>query len=573
MLRLMLWQRVQAYRNSLVRGSWRRRMGWLAGLILGGVFIFFVFTASLAVFRLLLFAKPEAVPGVVAGGFTLLLSFALFWGMGTALSDLYLSSDLELLLTAPIKRRDIFWLKLVSEMWQTGAAALISIAILVAYGVAAGVQWSYYLVAAVVWLLVLASVVAAAMILVMLLMRLMPARRAREIYSFLYVISFAAMWIGWMYLSGRGRVSEHLTQLTPQVMAMSSQLAVPPASWAGGLMLAWAHGEWGQVALHGLRLLLVVAAVIGLAFLLFQRSFHHDWAAMHEVAVRERRKADAGQNGTSHAPRALGGRLASWLPWPVRDLAAKDWIIFPRDLRQLSRLIMPLIISLFYVYQFGFASPVAKLMPGVRFWSISLILPVVPLFLALALAAPAIGKEGPNFELLRVAPVSPAALLWSKFWMAALPTTLVAMAVTGVVAEVLKVTTLEGLVVIGLAVVLSLAMTGIAIAFGAITPNFGTSDYRRSAGPLASYGTLLGGGLVWLVLMATVALGALQLPANARIAVMVQHWVRRGPVFLRLLGSPWSLVAILVVDMMVFAGLVILWQLAQHRISAWQPAE
>lgn len=572
MLRLLLWQRIVVWRNELLHQSWRKRITGLLGLLMGGAFIGLVFVTGIGLFDILLRREPALVPGLITGGFTLLSTVALFWGIGSVLTDLYLTSDVELLLAAPVPQGAIFGLKLIVAMWESAVPALIPVTTLLAYGVAAHARLSYYLGVAIVLVLLLAALAAFSMVLVMLLMRVMPPTRAREIYSLAYVIFFAAIWVGWMMLSRRGaHLAQAAAQFGAQFASTGSQLALPPASWAGAMMLAWTRGDWGTVAGNGILVAIASTLVVGLAYWLFDRSFHHDWATMQEVAGRARR---ARPNGAAlHPPLAPGQRLAAWLPWPAHVLAAKDWITLPRDLRQLSRLVMPLVVSLFYVYQFGFATPDLPSVPGAHFWLLLMILPIVPLFSALALGTPSIGKEGGNFELLRVVPLSPSALLWGKVWTAAVPTALIGGLVTAVVAALLHFTSSQTASLLLLACMLSAVMCMIAVALGALTPNFGAADLRRAVGPLASYGTMFGSALVWGVTLATVGVVAVRLPANQPLTLDLARFLADSQAADLLLFSPWPFLAVMVLDGLVVAGLALLWLLATRHVAAWQPAE
>ena len=203
-LRLLLWQTAVVQRNGLLRGSWRKRIGWLAGVVLGILLAYVVFVAGVALFGWLLVFQPGTSEGLITGVFALLSAFALFWGIGSVLSELYMASDLELLLAAPIPASDIFWLKLLTAMWQNVVPALIPVTVLVAYGVAAGAGIAYFVATALVFMVMLAILAGAGMAVVILLIRVVPARRAREVYSLLYVIFFAVGWLGWMFISRGG---------------------------------------------------------------------------------------------------------------------------------------------------------------------------------------------------------------------------------------------------------------------------------------------------------------------------------------------------------------------------------
>jgi hypothetical protein len=486
-----------------------------------------------------------------------------------------MASDLELLLAAPIPASDIFWLKLLTAMWQNVVPALIPVTVLLAYGVAAGAGIGYFVATALVLLVMLAILAGASLVAVMLLMRVVPARRAREVYSLLYVIFFAAGWLGWMFISragtSRAGTAGQIMRFGPQVVTASSHLAFPPASWAGSMMLSVARHDWGPATYNALLLGLLAAALVGLAAWLFERSFHRDWAMMHEVAAQAHEKTPTAE-GATRRPISLGQRLAVWLPWPARELAGKDWLILPRDLRQLGRLIMPLVVSLFYVYEFGIASPIPRSLPGLGFWVELAISPLVPIFFALALGAPAIGKEGSNYELLRVAPVPAGAMLWGKMMMSAVPTFLMAAVVTLGVAPLLHVAPGQVAVLLVIVCVLSAAISAIAVAFGALVPNFHSIDYRRAAGPLAAYGTMLGGAVAGAAAVGTVAVIAFHLPGNQALLAGLSRG-RAGSNLAGLLGSPWLLLAMLAIDGLALGGLLALWRLATARIEAWQPGE
>ena len=569
MLRLLLWQKASVRRNELFRGSWRQRIGRLLGLLFGAVFIYFVYVISKALFAWLDLHMPGAAPALIATSFSGLAAFALFWGVGGVMTDLYLATDLELLMAMPVPRGAIFWLKLFEAMWRSVVPALIAVTTLGAYGVAAGVDWTYYVALVLVLFLLLTLLAAASMILVMLLMRLVPARRAREVYSLVYVVFFAAAWLGWMLLSNsHTNPVAYVVRLGPKMVEIGRDLAWSPATWAGKMMVAWAQGgAWNEVLANAVPLLALGVALVALAYLVFERSFYRGWSTMLEVAPRRR------TDGRRQQAPTLVATLSGWLPSPAAELAFKDWTVLPRDLRQLSGMIMPLVVSLFYIYQFGFASREMAGVPGAGFWLSLAISPLVPLFMVLFLGTPAIGKEGENFELLRTVPVPASGILWGKFWMAVLPTLLIAAVVDLAVALLLGVSRGQVLLLAVLLVLTTSGMTLAAVAFGALAPNFRASDYRRSAGPLATYGTMLAGGAIWVALLLSMAAIALLAPENAAIAMTLQRVFSARSFWGTLFGSPLVLLPAALVDALVIGGFRILWRAAVRRIEAWQPSE
>jgi hypothetical protein len=116
-------------------------------------------------------------------------------------------------------------------------------------------------------------------------------------------------------------------------------------------------------------------------------------------------------------------------------------------------------------------------------------------------------------------------------------------------------------------------MSLIAVALGALTPNFHATDLRRSVGPLAAYGTMFGSAAIWAVTVATVAVIALRLPANQGLVLNLVRGLDSPALADLFLVSPWPLLAIALVDVLAGAGLALLSMLATRRIAAWQPVE
>ena len=140
------------------------------------------------------------------------------------------------------------------------------------------------------------------------------------------------------------------------------------------------------------------------------------------------------------------------LPMPIRAIVIKDWITLPRDIRQLSGLVFPILMAFVYIYMTA-SGDTAKQIPGAASWMALAIVPLLPYFLTLYYTVGTIGIEGKNFALLRVAPLSGSRLLWGKFWASLGPTLLIGEIAALVVAILVKATPLQ-IVLAALAMVL-----------------------------------------------------------------------------------------------------------------------
>jgi ABC-2 type transport system permease protein len=567
MLKLLLQQRFWVWRNSLLRGSRRKQTGYLAFLVFSGFLIVNLYRASKAAFELM---SGLGAPSVLllTTVFSGVLVFVLLWGLGTILVRLYLTSDLELLLVSPISRRTVFTLKLLEGVESVFVPASMVATILVAYGQALRVGWGYYPLALAALMAVLLLLTSLSMLVVMLIVRWLPAQRARELWTFLWVLCFGAVWFGWMILSsGNNDPLQRVGGWATVGATFGRKLGWTPAAWAGNVLAAFVGGAWGSLALNAGLLLGCTAAVLALTYAVYERSFYRGWTVMQEVPLRrpgkEKRRAEK-------ARRRRGIGLLRWLPWPAGVIVYKDWTVLPRDLRWLSGLVMPLLLAGFYVYNFGFRWQAARGQPEIAFWLAVAITPLVPCFSVSAMATTSIPAEGRNFELLRAAPISARGVLWGKFWMS-FPLILVLGEVIGLlIALLMGVPAGQLLLLMGFNALLIALFVAWSVAAGMLTPDFEAEHPRRAAGTGGTYATMLGCLLIWLAAVCTLALVVLNLGGGGELLRVGRQALMARVSWGWLLG-PVGLPVILALDVLLVGGVAWLWRFAAQRIEAWQP--
>src|SRR5207245_6989570 len=109
---------------------------------------------------------------------------------------------------------------------------------------------------------------------------------------------------------------------------------------------------------------------------------------------------------------------------------------------------------------------------------------------------PAVSLEGRHMWLLRSSPLDLRALLWSKYWVGTIPLLVLALLLTGITNVLLQVRPF--MMVVGIVTIcgLTFAISAMALAFGALYPQFVTENAAQIP---TSFG-----GLVFM--MATIAL-------------------------------------------------------------------
>jgi len=193
-----------------------------------------------------------------------------------------------------------------------------------------------------------------------------------------------------------------------------------------------------------------------------------------------------------------------------RELVLKELRLFFRDTTQWSQLILLAVLVIVYVFNIRYLP--------LRGEGITLFLVNVIPFLNLALAGfvlasiaarflfPGVSLEGRTLWLLRSSPISMRDLLWAKFWVGTLPLLVLALAIVTITDILLQVSEFMFAVSMGTIVLMTFALSGLAVGFGTLFPQFETENAAQIP---TSFGGLL-------YMMASVALIAGVIVLEAR---------------------------------------------------------
>jgi len=453
----------------------------------------------------------QAVPVLI---FMALFLGILFSSFGVLLQALYLSGDMDFLLTSPVPIRAVFITKLLQAVLPNfGLIALFGLPVLYGLGLAQGYNLLYY---PLVLLTMIALTLAAAglsALLVMLVARLFPPRRVAEVLGFLTALITIVCSQSGNFYNTMGRDVNITGSQVNGIFDTLMRLNTPwlPLNWPGRGLVALGSGDW----LSGLLLVGLTLGLSALAFMFAlstaERWYYTGWAGMQVVASRKK----AGRNGharsrveartpglLSASPAAsLLGRL---LPAPVRAVIRKDFLLMRRDLRNLSQLVTPLIFGVLYTVMFlrpghpmfppepdmpAFLVSISNVITTYGNVGMSLF---VGWMLIARLSGMAFSSEGKNYWMLKSSPVRAGYLLTAKFLVAYLPTLALGLIFLLGVSVVQKIP-LDGILYSLLAVVMCLAgMNGILLAFGVAGARFDWTDPRRmNAGATGCLGQFL----------------------------------------------------------------------------------
>jgi len=440
-------------------------------------------------------------------GLITLASGVTFSATTAAISTLYLSDDLNFLLTQPIRTTRVFALK-VTETFLNAALVPVFLTVPLLLTVAAYFQapvWAYpvMILAA---LLVFAAPVGLGALLAVLLMRVAPVGRVREVSTALGVLISAGLVYAIRAL--RPEVLVQKLQDPTKVEALLRDFAGPsspllPPSWA-------AQGIWqaaqGQLAAPLLPLLLLTVTLLLGATLLAAKAYQDGWA----------RALDSSTPKLDPRPRRAGfsERLLTRLG-PGGALAAKDLRVTLRDPTQWSQLLVVVALAGVYLVSVRAVPIPVPQFRGILGYIQLAFQGFIIAGIAVRLAFPAVSTEARGYWLLRTAPIQPRQIVLSKF-LGVLPVTLTVGLVMGV-ASALSMNLGPTLLLLSVLVSVSnaLVITALGVGLGAAAPKFDADNPAEigvSPGGLAFMGLSLAYSVLCLLLLARPAAGSVLRP-------------------------------------------------------------
>jgi len=509
--------------NNLRRASLRRKIGSLVLALFILAAMAGIFAASLGILSLV--RSPQAArffqPELLLANLPIWVLTAAFLGLiltsfGVLLQSLYLTGDMEFLLSKPVSIRAVFVAKLIQAILPDfGFVCLFTLPVLFGLGISGHFSVIYYPLVLLVLMALALSVAALSSLLVMAVVRVVPARRVAELLGFIGALAS-------FICAQSGQVANSLSfsrgQLSGAVSSLSG-LSAPwsPLTWAGQGLMQVAQGQWaGGFA----RIALFLALTLGVfyfALVTAERLYYTGWSRVQVGTHRKHPRRAAGRLAPGRTPgvyflRAVTARI----PAPVRGLVAKDFRVLPRDLRNMSQVITPLLFGIIYAFtlartggRMGSSPPPGDFLYVIN--RVSVYANVgISLFVSWALlsrlALMSFSQEGRHYWILKAAPVSPVQLLAAKFLVAYLPPIVVGSAFLVIISIVQRAdlgTVAYGLVMIAFSIA---GAVGVNLAFGVAGTDLKWQNPRRML--RTTFGCLSSlVGTVYMFLVAAVFFG------------------------------------------------------------------
>jgi ABC-2 type transport system permease protein len=340
-------------------------------------------------------------------------------------------------------------------------------------------------------------------LLVMLVVRVVPARRAAEILGFLgATLGLVCGQLGNLFNVYGNDADISGTQANSLVTFITqANTSWFPLNWAGQGLVALGQGNWGLGLLLVTLTLGLCAGSFLFALATAERWYYTGWAGM-QVVTRKKKPLRAARPAAARM--AAASPIRRLLPSPLWAILWKDYLVYKRDLRHMSQLISPLILGVIYtlmIFRTGGKAPVGQgEAPSWFMDSLSFLMAYSSVGMSLfvgwvslsRLAGMAFSSEGKNYWILKSSPLRTVHLLVAKFLVAYLPAFTLGSIFLVAIAVVQKMPPGSFLYSILTMSFCLAGMNGILLGFGTAGAKFDWDDPRKmNAGNMGCLGQVI----------------------------------------------------------------------------------
>lgn len=474
-----------------------------------------------------------------------IFAMLIFSSMIAGVSNLYLSSDNEIIVAAPVRISELFRMRLFTTFINTSWMMLIfTVPVFTAFGVVfdAGPLYLPLLLCTIPATALTAC--GSAVLFVIMLVYLFPARRTKDIIVYLTICFGIFLYLIFRLMRPEDLVNpEKYGQFIEYMSAISNPAGFwLPASWTSDMLASYLLDRQVDFLLLGLIALTPVILVFFGEFLM-ERFFMPGFSKSQESFGGNHRFKEPGQS-------------KSRLFWIFR----KERISFLRDSKEWSQFFMIGALVVVYLYNF-------KVLPLERTFGSTYVANLISFgniglsgFLAAALAArfvyPSIGSEGGAFYLIRTSPVGEARFFLYKYLFYVIPFTLLIIVLIGVSNHFLQVEGPIWWVSFFSAVVICWTVVAMALGFGAMFADYHAENKEASMGPGAILYFFCAIAYMLVIIFAGIS------PSYR----LLRSWLRQGglPLSDALLISAWVLTVLAL-------SVCISWLVCKRGIAALKP--
>ena len=520
MFKLLISPKFVGFRNGLKRprSNIKIKIVTLIGAgILFWLVLFFLFYRVLSYF-----SSQEIIGDILARhllAMVLLIFFSLliFSHIITALSNLYLSQDLELCHSLPATLTEIFlsrcFFTVIDSSWML---LVFGLPVMMAYGFVYHAGPDYYLSLIYVSFPLIIIAASLGIMVIMVLVRFFPAQRTRDIIMFLSVILIVILYLLFRFLRPERLVNPDTFVSIAQYLSALKAPDSPylPSHWATDLLWTRLTRYTESQILNHLLLWSTAFAMVVIDIWMAGLIYFSGFSKAQEAKRRSRTGRRILEKMVSVITRPLGPDTTS--------LIAKDVRTFFRDNSQWSQLLLLGALVVVYLYNFSVLplerSPIKSiyLQNALSFLNIGLAGFVISA-LSVRFIFPAVSSEGRAFWIILSSPLSLRRFLWSKYFAYLIPMLILAEMLIIYTNYLLRVTPFMMALSTVTIFFLVFGIVALGVGLGAVYPNFRHENIAQVATGF--------GGLVYMIISSVFIALIIMLEAGPVYTILSAHFM------------------------------------------------
>ncbi len=400
-------------------------------------------------------------------------SLLIFSNVISALSNLYLSKDLELIHASPVMAEEVFLSRAVQTVTDSSwMLAVFGLPVFMAYAYVYRPGPLYYITLAHLSLTLVIVAAGIGILVTMVLVHIFPAQRARDFVALLGVVMGIGIYLLFRFMKPEKLVNPDTFFTVAQYLNALNAPRSPylPTQWVADSLWICLKGEGSRGFFHEALLSWSTAgAVIVINVWTAGRLYFEGFSKSQEAKKR--------RYGGGMLLEGLA-KASTWiLGSDTGAIAAKEIRLFFRDNTQWSQLLLLGALAAVYLYNFS-VLPLDMSPVRVDFFQNQLC------FLNLALAGlvlsavsarfvfPAVSSEGEAYWIIKSSPLKVRRFLWAKFLIYVIPLLLLGEILVIATNRLMEAVPLMEALTTSTMVFMVMGITAMGIGLGAIYPDF-----------------------------------------------------------------------------------------------------
>ena len=393
----------------------------------------------------------------------------------TALSNFFLSKDLDLIHETPVPRLTLFSARYLESLFDASwMVILMALPIFLCYGIIFQAPVGFYISLPLVILPFIFLAGSLGISITLLLTAFLPVRRTRDLLVILSILMVTMLFMIFRLMRPEQLVNpDQLSTLVEYLGGLTAQESpYLPSSWTKEAFWSFLKGDYFTALLPLLVLWSSAWFVFTTNLLLAGQYYFSSYS-----------RAQEGHYKGIQVQNRWDGRLWQSLPFSpgMTGMILKDVKAFYRDKTQWSQLFILIVLIVIYVYNFSVLPlhksplPTLYLKNFIAFLNLGLA-GFVLASVAVRFVFPAVSAEGQAFWMIRSSPISLKKFLWYKFIFYFIPLMILSEVLIYFTNRQLQVSSnmqwISSLTMISL----DFGMVGLAIGLGAMYPQYGSEN-------------------------------------------------------------------------------------------------